>query len=470
MPRLKIIQNGKEDSVSFDGEVLLSDLLEACGYMIPHQCGRKGICKKCEVHLNDHSVLACKTILSEDGTVILPASEEITSVIGEVDSQRLTDHVALCLDIGTTTLALALISLDEKRMIRHIIAPNPQRAYGADVISRIDYCMKNGVSALQMPLLKQIQAMTDELLCEFGLDSVENIYVAGNTTMLHLFWGVDCSSMGVSPYTPSFLEQRKALAAELGLRGIRTIVSLPGISAFVGADIVAGMKYVGLPPSGKYNLLVDLGTNAEISLFSNEHILCTAAAAGPCFEGANISCGMSASPGAICAYAPDGAITVIGNQKAKGLCATGLIDAIAENVRSEKIDETGFLEEDPLYVCENVFLSGKDIREFQLAKSAIRAAIESLLIKKGITYDDISQLFVAGGFSSGLNVKNAAFVQLIPEELCDRFQGVNNACLLGIIKQVCYPDRCELALSNAEYTDLSADPHFAELFMEYMMF
>jgi len=190
----------------------------------------------------------------------------------------------------------------------------------------------------------------------------------------------------------------------LGLSGVKTVVSLPGISAFVGSDIVAGMEYTGLPEKGTHRLLLDLGTNAEIALFSEKGILCTAAAAGPCFEGANISCGMSASPGAVCAVTMDGVCTVIGGGEAKGLCATGLIDAITMGVRQELIDETGYIEDESMEICPGVTLTQKDIREFQLAKSAIRAGMECLIRKAGISFADISHLFVAGGFSSGLNV------------------------------------------------------------------
>jgi len=440
------------------------------GYAVPHPCGGRGTCGKCQVLLNGIPVLACRTTIDRDAEVILPEEETLVALGGEKETQRLTQSVCLCLDIGTTTLALALVSLDEQRIIRSITAPNPQRAFGADVISRIDHCMKHGPDQLHSVLIAQIQKMIDELLSAFSLSAADLLYVSGNTTMLHLFFGVDCSAMGVSPYTPVFLEARTQDASALSLTGIKTVISLPGVAAFVGADIVTGMEYTGLPEKGKHHILLDLGTNAEIALLSEEGILCTAAAAGPCFEGANISCGMSASPGAVCACAEDGGVTVIGGGKARGVCATGLIDVIAHGVRREDVDETGFLEEDTLPVCEDVFLTQKDIREFQLAKSAIRAAMQCLIHRTGISFDDVSHLYVAGGFSAGLNADNAAFVGLIPEELKEKFVGVNNASLLGCVKCACNPGKSVLPLDRAKYVDLSADPLFTQLFMEYMMF
>ena len=470
MAELTIIQSGKERRYSFTAPILLSDALSSFGYTVPHPCGGRGTCGKCTVQVNGSSVLACRTTLFEDAEVLLPEREEIVSVTGAEESGQMTDQVCFCLDIGTTTLALALVSVNEGRIIRSITAPNPQRAFGADVISRIDFCTKHGPVELQKVLLEKVQEMISELLSAFSLSFVDTLYAAGNTTMLHLFFGIDCSSMGVSPYTPAFLDQRSVYGQALGLCGVKSVVSLPGIAAFVGADIVSGIRYIGMPEKGEHSILLDLGTNAEIALLSEDHILCTAAAAGPCFEGANISCGMSASPGAVCAVTADGACTVIGGGEAKGLCATGLIDAIAMGVRKEIIDETGYLEDETMEICPGVILTQKDVREFQLAKSAIRAGVECLIRQEGISFADISHFYVAGGFSAGLNVHNAAFIGLIPEELKGKFIGVNNASLLGCVKHAREPEQCVIPLSRAHYADLSSDPLFTQLFMEYMMF
>ena len=470
MGKLTILRRGKREEVSFEGTPLLSNLLAEKGYFVPHPCGGRGTCGKCTVLYNGKSVLACRTALSGDGEVILPDAEEISSVTGAGETGKLTENLCLCLDIGTTTLALALVSLDEGAVIRTETCPNPQRAFGADVISRIDYCMKNGVGMLQKVLLQRVEELTRRMLLSFGLSKVERMYVAGNTTMLHLFFGVDCSSLGVSPYTPKFLAPRQSEGEDLGLTCVGEVLSLPGISAFVGADIVSGIHCVGLPEEGKWRILLDLGTNAEIALFSRDRILCTAAAAGPCFEGANISCGMSASEGAVCAVESDGSCTVIGGGEARGLCATGLIDAIAEAVRREDIDETGYLEEDPLPICGTVSLQGKDVREFQLAKSAICAGLECLVERANLSWDDVDAFYIAGGFSAGLKVDNAAFLGLFAKELAPKAVPVNNASLQGAVKFACRPKEFRLPLDNAEYADLSADPRFSELFMEYMMF
>ena len=289
MPCLKILQNGLETEVFCEDGALLSRVLSDHGFFVAHPCGGRGTCKKCTVFVDGKKELACQHTVHADASVVLPTAEKFVSVTGGSDTDRLTEHVCLCLDIGTTTLALALVSLDDRARIKTVTAVNPQRSFGADVISRIDYCRKNGVAELQTVLLTAVRELIDGLLSLYGLASVPTLYVSGNTTMLHLFFGVDCSSIGVSPYTPVFLEEKRALGQELNLSAVGEIRSLPGISSFVGADIVAGIHFVGKPSPGYVSLLLDLGTNAEIALFDGEKVLCTAAAAGPCFEGANIS-------------------------------------------------------------------------------------------------------------------------------------------------------------------------------------
>ena len=470
MPLIKIVRSGEERYVSFEGEKLLSDILIENGYYIPHPCGGKGSCGKCLVTVNGKAVLSCRHVLAEDSVVLLPDSEELT-VLGGGDGNGTADNgeSCLCLDIGTTTLALSLVSLKDKAVIRSVTAANPQRTFGADVISRIDYCTKHGTSAMQTILIHSVKKMISDLLGS-DLSRLGKMYVAGNTTMLHIFFGVDPSSIGVSPYTPRFLDEKRCTGADIGISCVGEIVSLPGISSFVGADILAGICHVGLPAEGHYRMLLDLGTNAEIALFSRDTILCTAAAAGPCFEGANISCGMSASEGAVYAVEADGSCSIIGDGEPRGLCATGLIDAIARGVRDGEIDESGYMEEDEMHICGSVNLVPRDVREFQLAKSAIRAATECLIRRAGIDFSAVEGLYVAGGFSASLNVENAVFLGLIPEELSECFHGINNSSLMGTVKRACYGRGVLPSLENAVYVDLSADSAFSELFMEYMEF
>ncbi len=337
------------------------------------------------------------------------------------------------------------------------------------MISRIEYCTKNGANDLQSMLISKLLQMTDELLKEYKANAVEKMYVAGNTTMLHLFFGVDASSLGVSPYTPKFLEEKRVKGTELGFENVGEVISLPGISAFVGADIVSGLGFVNKPSKGKYSLLIDLGTNAEIVLFNNDEYLCATAAAGPCFEGANISCGMSASIGAVSKYNADGTYSVIGDAEPVGICATGLVDMIAELVRNGTVEESGYMEED-FVLSEQVSVTPADIREFQLAKSAVMSAVECLLKHGGVQFDDIEKMYIAGGFSARLNIENAAYLGLVPRELVDRFVPINNSSLLGAVKYACEKNDLAEISEKAEFIDLGADNMFSKLFFENMAF
>lgn len=469
MPILRIVQNGITKTVSFEGEKPLGDLLGFSDVHIDKPCGGRGACKKCTVLVDGREELACQYVVSRDAEVVVPEKKEIVSVTGAEESGMATENLCLCLDIGTTTLALALVSLDDKQIIKTKTAVNPQRAFGADVISRIEYCSKNGTKDLQSTLLDKLLQMVAELLAEYKVASVEKMYVAGNTTMLHLFFGIDCSSLGVSPYTPKFLDEKRTSGKDLGLHNVGEVISLPGISAFVGADIVSGLGFVNKPSENKYSILIDLGTNAEIVLFNKDKFLCATAAAGPCFEGANISCGMSASVGALSKYKADGSYSVIGDIAPQGICATGLVDIISELVKNGTVEDSGYMEEN-FVLSEKVKLTPADIREFQLAKSAVKSAIACLLQHGNVTYNDIETMYVAGGFSAQLNVENAAYLGLAPKELADKFVPINNASLLGTVKFACEENDLASIAKKAEFIDLGADNTFSELFFENMAF
>ncbi len=464
MHRVEIIQKEKNRIVCAGTGEKLSSVLMKNGFSAEHPCGGNGICRKCTVSVNGENQLSCRYVIESDITVTLPDETEIMSVTGASETAKTTENMCFAFDIGTTTLALALVSLDEKKVVSVKTGANPQRMFGADVMSRIDYCRKNGVKDLHKSVITALNQMTDELSV-----SVEKLYVSGNTTMLHLFFGIDCSAMGVSPYTPEFLESRRVNADDLSVKNVQEIISLPNISAFVGADITAGLNFVGFPQKDKYNILVDLGTNAEIALYSEKELICTAAAAGPCFEGTNISCGMSASDGAIYAYSSE-KTEVIGNVNAKGICATGLVDIIAEFLKNEVIDETGYMNHENVCIAENVFVNQNDIRQFQLAKSAVYSAIITLMNIQGISFYDIDKVYIAGGFSSKLNIANAVAVGLLPIELQSKYVTFNNSSLSGTVRFACEKNDLSFFINNAEYIDLASNSMFSKLFIENMMF
>lgn len=462
MHRVRI---GDKAFLAEDGE-LLSRVLQKNGLAMAHVCGGVGLCGKCRLLVDGKEELSCQYAVRGDISVTLPKEDSIRSQSDIFQSLALTEHMCYALDIGTTTLALALVSLDEKKVVRVITRNNPQRAFGADIMSRISFCQTHEQTELHAPLVATIQ----EMIADLGISEPLSLFTSGNLTMLHLFLNEDCRGIGTAPYTPVFLEGKKIPSF---IKGASEIHVLPSIHSFVGADIVAGMYRVGMPSGNKYRLLVDLGTNAEIALFSSKKVLCAAAAAGPCFEGAGIFCGMSATEGAICAVSLEKGLLkyeTIGNDVPSGICGTGLIDIVAMLLKMGLIDQSGYLEDEVYPLTENVYLSAEDVRQLQLAKSAVCSAILALLRIATVSFDDIETLYLSGGFSGKINVQSAATIGLLPRELANKAVSVGNSSLLGTVKYA--QERGDLSpfLRNASYIDLAQTPDFSELFIRNMMF
>lgn len=464
--------NVKINNLTFLAEEneLLSDFLVKKGFRIPHICGGRGTCGKCKVNVNGEEVLSCRYKIKSDIDVILPDNKPISAETEADYLNSFSENMCFALDIGTTTLALSLVSLDNKNVVKTLTRTNPQAVFGADVISRIDYCNKNSVEALKKPLIDEINSMTNEL-CNKKLPFM---YVSGNTTMLHILFGESPSSIGVAPYKTVFTQSKTIDGANIGIKNAEKVVSLDCISAFVGADLVAGLNFVGVPENEKYNLLVDLGTNAEILLFSKDKFLCTSASAGPCFEGANITCGMSATEGAISEFSIDkngkNCFKTIGGAKPCGICGTGLIDIISSLLKNGIIDETGYMECEAYTIADNVFINQKDIRQYQLAKSAVRSAIETLVKSCKIDYDGIDKMYISGGFSAKINVDNAVYTGLFPNELKNKAIPINNSSLLGTVKFALEGDKLDKYIEKAEYLDLALNSKFNDLFVENIDF
>ncbi len=431
-----------------------------------HPCGGLGVCKKCIVKVNGKEELSCQYTITDDITVDVMTEKSILPELNFASTGKITENMCCCLDLGTTALSLALVSLDNKSVVKVITDTNPQRAYGSDVISRISYCEKNGVEALQYLILKKIK----ELTSSFNLKGKIPLYVSGNTTMLHIFAGESPVGLGKAPYTPVFLSEKQINGEALGLSCVSEAVLLPSISAFAGSDIVAGLNSVSTPPDGKYNLLTDLGTNAEIILYSKDKIFAASAASGPCFEGANISQGMSASKGAIFEYSPDGSYKTIENTQPTGICGTGLIDIIAALLNSGEIDKTGYMKNEKFEVAPYVYLTAEDVRQVQLAKSAVYSGILTLMKLNNVAFEDIDNLYISGGFSAKINKRNAAEIGLIPKEFLNKAVSIKNSCLSGTVKYATQKNDLLEITKKATYTDLGASTVFSELFIENMMF
>lgn len=398
------------------------------------------------------------------------------------------EEVGLAIDIGTTTVILGLFEMRAGAVAAETSALNAQCAIGADVISRIG-CAENhpeDAGELHELIVGQLNSMTEQLLKTAGVaaEEVKQCVITGNTVMLHILAGLPTSSMGTSPHHVSSLLGKEVYCHLLGLKVPKKAYLPPSISAFVGSDITCGMVDLDFSDPNGSKMLVDIGTNGELVLSVNGSIIATATAAGPAFEAVNIACGMPAFGGAIEKVTiVDGEVycSTIGGLPPVGICGSGLIDAVASFLRAGAIDETGAIVDTAANYCEDgdmpalrlagsVILTQKDIREFQTAKAAIRAGIETLLEFFSLTPEELDVLYLAGGFGEHIVRGSAETVGLIPH--VRNVQRCGNTALAGAVRMFHESSRLE-ALALAGKTDclnLSRSSFFQKRYVECMMF
>lgn len=506
-------------------ETVLSALARG-GAALSAPCGGRGICGKCRVTLVEGKVrvagaagpdaypkpgdsfAACKGTAISDITVELAEGENGAApelprgAKGTRTGGKKIRRAGIGLDIGTTTVQAELIDLDTGESLETLSALNAQRSFGADVMSRINAARGGKTGELFTALNRQIEDILRHFIREWNLSGIEQCGVSGNTTMLHLFSGADPSGMGEVPFTPEFLEERHFSGKELSLSAER-VTLLPGISAFVGGDVVSGLAFLDMLDRKEDCLFVDIGTNGEMALWrhAEKRLLCCSTAAGPCFEGAEISSGMGALPGAINRIhaagtepAPVGAFTfgplvftTLGNLPPRGICGAALIDAIAVMKRLAAVDETGALAEGyaetGFPIAKGIVVSQKDIRQFQLAKSAIRSGIDVLCKKAGLKSPaELGAVYIAGGLGFFIDPENAVTSGLFPPEFAEapdeteprgRIIVCGNTSLKGAAQSLIDPGflpRCRKIAAQSETVELAADSDFIEAFTENMYF
>ena len=419
----------------------------------------------------------------------------------------------IAFDVGTTTVAGYLVDLNTGEELSAVAKTNPQIIYGDDVISRIGFAQKQkeNLGILQGKIVNILNEIIKENVQKVGVN-INNIYkisIAGNTCMHHLLLGLNPSYIAPSPYIPVIKENLNLKAKDIPkliLEPTANVYILPNISAFVGADIVAGILAICMWENGKISLFIDLGTNGEIVLGSKRKMWTCSTAAGPAFEGARISSGMRAAEGAIDKVKMDNkSITyrVIKDGKVRGICGSGLIDLIAELVKLGLISKSGKLidreECDPNLSEEikkgiingqkgnkfllvkgretkngkSIYLTQRDIREVQLAKAAIFAGIKILLKEVNIPQEDIQKILLAGAFGNFIDKKSAIRIGLIPYLPLEKIESVGNAAGRGAeITLLSEKTRgiCEKISKDIKYIELSSRADFQEEFVEAMFF
>ncbi|WP_343210076.1 ASKHA domain-containing protein [Anaerolentibacter hominis] len=488
-----IIGNGKVTRLTGKpGMSLLSQLREA-GISIAADCGGNGTCGKCRVTVSGKGeVLACAYFPEGNETILLPASGEeqmkiLTSVpiSGEFCADETREDFLAAVDLGTTTVALELLGIKTGKIYASHAFVNPQRAYGADVISRIRAACEGKAERLKDLIRRELRQGLNKLAADTGInpERIIKVAVAGNTVMEHIFLGLSCDGLGQYPFTPVTLNEcnleEDEVRRDFGLTA--EMVTLPGFSAFVGGDIAAGLLTCGFLDSEKPSLFLDLGTNGEMALGDRNTLLLTSAAAGPAFEGGNISCGTGSIPGAICGVDIKDGIAVcatIGDKTACGLCGTGLVEAVSELRKNRILDETGLLKSEyfdmgyPLARGPGggIRLLQQDIREFQMAKAAVRAGMEVLLKKYGCKWDDLGHIYVAGGFGFYLNMEKAAGTGLFPEEAVSKIRVMGNSALTGAALYGCkdLKERIDKKKRIAKEVVLANENDFQTLYLESM--
>ena len=408
-----------------------------------------------------------------------------------------------CFDLGTTTVAGELHDLATGKRLALASAANPQSAHGDDVISRIEYAMSG--EAAQRELAAEaggvIGALLDEMLAGAGLPDtrVAEVVVAGNTAMTHLACRLDPASLAVSPFVPVLTNAINWPAAEFALARAERVLFLPCVSAYLGGDLVAGLLATGLARAEGPALLVDVGTNGEIALAFDGCLVAASTAAGPAFEGARLSCGMRASAGAVSEVKlknGDLAVATIGGAPPMGLCGTGLLDAVAALLACGLAESTGALalpdslpgalrarrvdrDDDPAMRLagegkKTVTLTQRDLREFQLAKGAIRAGVEILLAECGLEACSLGRVVLAGAFGTYLDRASALATGLLPEKLePHRIEFAGNTALRGarryLLERGARAEAARLA-REVRSVELSARADFRDAFGEAMLF
>ncbi|MGB9976488.1 corrinoid activation/regeneration protein AcsV [Thermovenabulum sp.] len=415
-----------------------------------------------------------------------------------------TDGIyGICADIGTTTVAVNLVDLNTGEIIAFASSANLQIQYGGDVISRIIYSgEEGGLDRLRKSIVDgTINPLINKITLKNNIKK-ENIVLcvfAGNTTMSHLFLGIDPANIRIEPYIPVFKECPELKAKDVGINvnPEAKVILLPNVASYVGGDIVSGILASGIWTQDKNILFLDLGTNGEIVLGNRDYLLTCACSAGPAFEGGEISCGMRAAPGAIESIKIDRetfepSINVLGGKKPKGVCGSGLIDLIAEMFLSGIIDSKGKISrevpsdriryDEDLDVMEYVLVRDKDsydgrditINEIDIdnllrAKAAVYSGLSVLLNSAGLTLQDVDKIIIAGGVGSNLHIRNAINIGLLPDVEESKYYYMGNASLIGSYLCLLFleaRDKAKEISDSMTYIELSTFPSYMEEFIK----
>jgi uncharacterized 2Fe-2S/4Fe-4S cluster protein (DUF4445 family) len=473
----------------------LADPLAAEGVELP--CGGRGECGGCRVRVLEGDLaaseedldilgpervaagwrLACRCRADADATI--EVEEWRHPILGDETPFAFTprEGAGVAVDVGTTTLVAQLVDLATGAVLGVETALNAQARYGSDLMSRIEAA---GAGApLEAIIRGQVGDLVAGLLASgtAGPGRLPRIVLVGNTAMHHLFGGLDVAPLAAYPFETSRPDALHWRADELGWAcpGKAEVVFLPCLGGFVGSDVLAGLRAVGLDRSARASGLFDLGTNGEIVVGTAERLYCASAAAGPAFEGARISCGMRAAAGAISAVRVEGGrlvAHVLGGGAARGICGSGLVDAVASGLELGRIEPSGRLAGGAtvLQMQDGLALTQRDVRELQLAKGALAVGLRLLSARAGTEPQRLARLSLAGAFGNYVSRESARRIGLFDTPL-DRVASAGNAALLGAKLALFDDDLEQRALrQRIVHVPLAAEPGFGDAFAAAMGF
>ncbi len=513
---VRLFPHGREIT-SAPGRRLMESLVDN-NIFLRSDCGGKGICGKCLVNVispEQEAGLkpACTLKVHQEMEIEIPETSMLSSHIISKAPVVLPDFflasdpepadpeaLGIAVDLGTTTIAVYLLNLGERKILSSLSVKNPQALYGDDVMTRIGGVgnAPENLSRLQGASVRAIEWGVTSLVDSLGLDldNLLRMAVVGNPTMIHILCGVDPAPIGVSPYQPAFYEARQNSSRALGFdfKAI-PVHTLPQVSGFLGGDILAATLACDMENQPVGTLLVDMGTNGELMLRGKDGLFGTSCATGPAFEGASLSSGMQAIPGAIdrVQIDPETGVSTLSVLKksngkevaATGICGSGVISGVAELLRAALMAPNGRLKQvsdspDRTYVLSqgdpssgrgHVTITQKDIRAVQLGKAALITGIEFLCQAAGI--NGPTRILIAGAFGSHLGKADMLTLGMLPPLDPDRVEMVGNAAGTGAIMALCDEKSRQKArelAAQVSVVDLAANMAFQEQFVKSLSF
>lgn len=436
-------------------------------------------------------------------TVVLAYSEDKIEILTIEPGDTSKANFGFAFDIGTTTVLGQLIDLNTKNILGTRITFNKQANYGSDVITRIIYASEpSGLEKLNEAVMENINEIIEDLTdtCKINLSDIYSLVMAGNMTMMHLLLKIDPSNIRKAPYVPTSVVFSNINAAELGIeinpKGIAAFA--PGVTTYIGGDIVSGVLACGLAESDDMSLLADIGTNGEIVLGTKDWMIGAAASAGPAFEGSGLSHGMKAVRGAIEKVKInknlDVEIGTIGNDAPKGICGSGYIDLLCQMLKAGVIGKDGKINRDiksnrirkaeanyefvvafknESAIGGDIVIQEDDIENLKRSKAAIYSAIIALLNKVEKNIDEVKKIYIAGGFGNYLNIENSIFIGLLPDLKRDVYEFIGNSSLAGARMSLVSHEGFEKMnniYKNITYVDLSSEPNYMDEYVAALFF